>query len=78
MESLEEEAKEEMKQAGQRLMKLISEKAAYNILDVAVTFDDTWAKRGFTSLTGVVFVKSIDTGKFWTIMFFPKFARNVP
>jgi hypothetical protein len=38
----------------------------------------TWAKRGFTSSTGVVFVKSIDTGKFWTIMFFPKFARNVP
>jgi hypothetical protein len=49
-----------MKQAGQRLRKLIldenQEQANDDVLDVAVTFDGTWAKRGFTSLTGVVFV----------------------
>ena len=32
-------------------------------LDAAVSFDGTWAKRGFTSLTGVVFVISVDTGE---------------
>jgi hypothetical protein len=67
MGSLEEEAKEEMRQAGQRLRQLIlaenPEQAAEDILDVAVTFDGTWAKRGFTSLTGVVFVISVDTGE---------------
>ena len=30
-------------------------------IDDSVSFDGTWAKRGFTSLTGVVFVISIDT-----------------
>lgn len=67
MGSLEEEAKEEMKQAGQRLRKLIldenPEQANDDVLDVAVTFDGTWAKRGFTSLTGVVFVISVDSGE---------------
>ena len=32
-------------------------------LDVAVSFDGTWAKRGFASLTGVVFAISVDTGE---------------
>jgi hypothetical protein len=45
MGSLEEEAKEEMKQAGQRLRKLIldenPEQANDDVLDVAVTFDGT-------------------------------------
>ncbi|CAB3986304.1 Hypothetical predicted protein [Paramuricea clavata] len=67
MGSLEEEAKEEMKQAGQRLRKLIldenPEQANDDVLDVAVTFDGTWAKRGFTLLTGVVFVISVDSGE---------------
>ena len=30
-------------------------------MDSAVSFDGTWAKRGFTSLTGVVFVPAVDT-----------------
>ena len=67
MRSLEEEAKAEKKQAGQQLGKLIlaedPTKAADDILDVAVSFDATWAKRRFTSFTGVVFVISIDTGE---------------
>ena len=34
-----------------------------NIRDAAVSFDAMLAKRGFTSLTGVVFVVSVDTGE---------------
>ena len=33
------------------------------VVDIGVSFDKTWAKRGFTSQTGVVFVISLDTGK---------------
>ena len=32
-------------------------------LDIAVSFDGTWAKRGHTSLFGVVYVISVDTGE---------------
>ena len=32
-------------------------------IDTAVSFDGTWAKRGFTSLTGVFFAISVDTGE---------------
>lgn len=32
-----------------------------NVIDAAVSFDGTWAKGGFASLTGVVFVVSVDT-----------------
>ncbi|XP_058973629.2 uncharacterized protein [Pocillopora verrucosa] len=67
LEALESEAKEELKGAGQRLRKLIMEENGISdsttIIDAAVSFDGTWAKRGFTSLTGVVFVISIDTGE---------------
>ena len=34
-----------------------------DVVDAAVSFDGTWAKRGFTSLTGVVFVVSMNTGE---------------
>ena len=33
------------------------------VLDTAVSFDGTWAKRGFTSQNGVVFVIPVDPGK---------------
>lgn len=63
--SLEEEATEEMASAGKELHELANSDTqdAGGIIDVAVSFDGTWAKRGFTSLTGVVFVISVDTGK---------------
>jgi len=32
-------------------------------LNATVTFDGTWAKRGSTSLTGVMFVISADSGE---------------
>ena len=34
-----------------------------SVLDVEVTCDGTWSKRGYTSLYGCVFVVSVDTGK---------------
>ena len=34
-----------------------------SVLDVEVTCNGTWAKRGYTSLCGCVFVVSVDTGK---------------
>lgn len=67
LEALECEATEELKSAGQRLQELIMEENDISdctaIIDAAVSFDGTWAKRGFTSLRGVVFVISIDTGE---------------
>ena len=67
LECLEDEAAEEMRQAGERLRQHIfdenPDKDKDDTLDVVVSFDGTWAKRGFTSLTGVVFVLSVDTGE---------------
>ena len=67
LEALEDEAREDMRRAGERLRQHIleenPEKDKDDTLDAAVSFDGTWAKRGFTSLTGVVFVISVDTGE---------------
>ena len=61
----QDEAKEEMRKAGEQLHILDGnlDKDENDILDAAVSSDGTWAKRGFTSLTGVVFAISVDTGK---------------
>ena len=60
LEALEAEAKDEMKQAGIRvrehILKECGDEVSDDVVDVAVSFDGTWAKRGFTSLTGVFFV----------------------
>jgi hypothetical protein len=65
--ALEAEAEDEMKKAGKELYEYVSKESDKSsngdILDVVVSFDGTWAKRGFTSLTGIVFVISVDTGK---------------
>ena len=67
LEALENEANEEMRNAAERLRQHIldenPEKDEQDILDTAISFDGTWAKRGFTSLTGVVFAISVDTGE---------------
>ena len=61
--SLEDEAAKEMTQAGERVRLSIldqdPDKDNNETLDMAVSFDSIWAKRGFTSLTGVVFVLSV-------------------
>ena len=67
LNALEAEAKVEVKQAGGRLREhILKENGCQDknsTVDAAVSFDGTWAKRGFTSLTGVVFVISVDTGE---------------
>jgi len=67
LDALELEAQEEMKAAGQRLREHIlkenGEQNSDSVVDTAVSFDGTWAKRGFSSLTGVVFVLSVNTGE---------------
>ena len=67
LEALEAEANNEMRQAGQRVrdhvLKENGQLDSDAIVDAAVSFDGTWSKRGFTSLTGVVFVISVDTGE---------------
>ena len=66
LDALEFEALEDMRAAGQRLREHILESGEQNtdtVVDAAVTFDGTWAKRGFTSLPGVVFVLSVDNGE---------------
>lgn len=65
LEAQEEEVLNEMKAAGQRLRRKILEDKDMDdgIIDITVSFDGTWAKRGFTSLNGIVFVISAETGE---------------
>jgi len=67
LEAQEDEARDEIAEAGQRLRTLLLEESDQTeenaVVDAAVSFDGTWAKRGFTSLIGVVFVISVDTGE---------------
>lgn len=67
MDVLESECKEEMIRVGAKardaILKENKEADNEQPVDIAVSFDGTWAKRGFTSLTGVVFVISVDTGE---------------
>lgn len=67
LDALKFEALEDMRAAGQRLsehiLKESGEQNTDTVVDAVVSFDGTWAKRGFTSLTGVVFVLSVDTGE---------------
>jgi hypothetical protein len=64
---LERECLSELKRVGKKVRKsVLMENAELDVgqpADIAVSFDGTWAKRGFTSLTGVVFVISVDTGE---------------
>jgi hypothetical protein len=66
--AVEAEAHEEMQLAGQRVQDFISKENREQanddtVVDIAVSFDGTWAKRGFTSLIGIVFVIALDTGE---------------
>ena len=64
---LEVECSEEMKRVSANIHKMVLEENQEidegQPVDILVSFDGTWAKRGFTSLTGVVFVISTDTGE---------------
>ncbi len=43
---------------------------------MTVSFDGTWAKRGFTSLFGVFFVMSVDTGEVLDYHIYSKFCQK--
>ena len=47
------------------------------VLDIAVSFDGTWAKRGHTSLFGMVFAISVDTGEVLDYHVLSKFCKAV-
>lgn len=67
LNAVEAEAEEEMNKAANRLQQKLRDNGQDvgddDIIDVAVSFDGTWAKRGFTSQSGIVFVISVDTGE---------------
>ena len=68
----------EMKQAAMRLqeyLRSLDHDLEDRPLDVTVSADGTWATRGFTSLHGLVFVISQDTGE---ILDFALLSRHCP
>ena len=59
-------ADQEMRQAVRRLwdhLQSLDDDLGDGLVDVTVSADGTWAKRGFTSLHGLVFAISQDTGE---------------
>ena len=77
---IEKDTLEEMKFAGLRLGKVLQKEdqnvADETVLDIAVSFDGTWAKRGHTSLFGIVFVISVDTGEVLDYHVLSKFCKS--
>ena len=77
----ESEAQAELCNAATKLRNLLAnengtEEAAGDIIDVTVSFDGIWAKRGFTSLFGVFFVMSVDTGEGLDYHILSKFCQK--
>ena len=64
---LEVECEEGIKKVDQKIREKVLEENQEidkgQPVDFPVSFDGTWAKRSFTSLNGVVFVISVDTGE---------------
>ena len=54
---------EKLSDASHRLRKCLDNEDETEILDIAVSFDGTWSKRGFTANYGVGIVISADTGE---------------
>ena len=57
-----EKVSEHLKESVEEVRTVLGEKGNH-ILDIAVSFDGTWSKRGFTANFGIGFVISTDTGK---------------
>ena len=47
-----------------------------SVVDVTVSTDGTWMKRGFTSLFGCVFVISVDTGKILDFQVLSRYCKS--
>ena len=77
---IEKDTLEEMKFAGLLLGKVLQKDdqnvTDETVLNIAVSFDGTWAKRGHTSLFGIVFVISVDTGEVLDYHMFSKFCKS--
>ena len=62
---IEKDTLDEMKFAGLQLRKVLQKDdqnvTDETVLDIAASFDGTWAKRGHTSLFGIMFVISVRT-----------------
>lgn len=63
LEALEAEAEDEMRLVRAHTLKENGQENSDAVVDAAVSFDGTWAKRRLTSFTGVVFVIAVDTGE---------------
>ena len=77
---IEKDTLEEMKSAGLRLRKVL-QKDDQNVTDetllhIAVSFDGTSAKRGHTSLFGIMFVISVDTREVLDYHVLSKFSKS--
>ena len=46
------------------------------IVDIGVTVDETWQRRGYTSMNGVVVAMSVDSGKVLDIEVLPRFCKS--
>ena len=77
--TIKKAADTEMSSAGKRLRQML-EKDEFmtegSLLDIAVSFDGTWAKRGHSSLFGVVFVISVDSGEASDFHVLSKFCKS--
>ena len=77
---IEKDTLEEMKSAGLRLRKVLQKDdqnvTDESVLDIAASFDGTCAKRGHTSLFGIVFVISVDTGEVLNYHVLSKFCKK--
>ena len=72
-------ASKEMSSAGKRLRQMLEKDEIVteeSLLDIAVSFDGTWAKRGHSSLFGVVFVISVDSGEALDFHVLSKFCKS--
>ena len=78
LDVLEQEVKEEMTNAAKEIHESTTSEQLSDdgVVDTAVSFDGTWAKRGFTSQTSVVFVISVDTGKVLDCHLLSKFCQK--
>ena len=65
-EKSHQQALDSMKNAREEIRKHYGATLSENIIDILVSCDGTWQKRGFTSLFGAVFIIAYETGKWST------------
>ena len=64
--TIQDAASKEMNSAGKRPRKILEKDETdteESLLDIAISSDGAWGKRGHSTLFGVVFVISVDSGE---------------